>query len=640
MLPWARLEWRENTPWSPDFSDGYFGSVDPRAEIDEVFITGNRLEQRLVEVQRFAIGETGFGSGLNFLHTLELWRKLRRPGAFLSFLSTEAFPVAPDALRNILMHSGIALTDIETLLAQYPTPVSGTHRLHFPEDNVILTLLLGDAAPSLAQQRGEIDAWYLDGFAPARNPSIWNLSVFREMRRLSKPGTTLGTFTVAGQVRRDLIEAGFQVTKKQGHGRKRERLEGWVAADAAPSPGATGRPEIVSIRPPKAGIDQGPRVDKTLPPNAGVHQASGVGAEERPKVIVVGAGIGGLATARALQQRGCEVTVLDPAGPGGGASGNPAALLTPHLAAAEPARNNLARAGMRESRSLIARIAQTHPHCILGEGVEHHGITAHADRRLRHLQSLPDPQYLEDLFTSLSSGHAPTPILFYPKALAVCMRELCLGLADTLNIRDVAVTGYQSVLHEDSFPEHRLTLSDGSRMEARFVVFATGTGPAPAGLNWETPSTVAGQMTCLEPPLQPQMPRAVTGKGYCMPAKNHRQWIGATYRRPSATQPAGQSQADDEENRAQLHWLVGNHSPEPTIIDSWYGERAVFPNRLPRVGAKESTPGVFLCHGFGSRGLLYAPLAAQLLADQILNLPEPLPTSLSSLFREHLRGNA
>lgn len=599
MLPWAALEWRESIPWSPHFSDGYFGSLDPRAEIDVVFIAGNRLEQRLNQAQRFAIGETGFGSGLNFLHTLELWRKLRRPGAFLSFLSIEAFPLAPQALRSILTHSCIAETDINTLLAQYPTPVSGSHRLHFPKDNVVLTLLLGDAAPSLAQQRGKVDAWYLDGFAPARNPSIWNLSVFREMRRLSKPGTTLGTFTVAGQVRRDLSEAGFQVTKKQGHGNKRERLEGWVSADANTPPSIT----------------------------------------ERPKVIVVGAGIGGLATARALQDRGCEVTVLDAVGPGGGASGNPAALLTPHLAAAEPARNNLSRAGLREARSLIMQIAETHPHCILGEGVEHHGITAHAARRLRHLENLPDSRDLEDLFTSLSRTQAPIPILFYPTALAVCMRDLCLGLADTLDIRKAAVTGHRSVLDQEPLPEQRLMLSDGSRIAARFVVFATGTGPAPAGLHWETPSTVAGQMTCLEPPLQPKLPHAVTGKGYCVPAGNHRQWIGATYRRISPTQPAGKCDADDRENRAQLHWLAPATSPEPAIIDSWYGERAVFPNRLPRVGASESTPEVFLCHGFGSRGLLYAPLAGQLLADQILNLPEPLPTSLSSLFREYLPRN-
>jgi len=607
MLPWARLEWHEDIPWSPDFSDGYFGSAEPRAEIDAVFIAGNRLEQRLTSTQRFAIGETGFGSGLNFLHTLELWRKLRRPGAFLSFLSIEAFPLPPSALRSILTYSGIALSDIDGLLAQYPTPVSGSHRLHFPRDNVVLTLLLGDAAPSLAQQRGEIDAWYLDGFAPARNPSIWNLSVFREMRRLSGPGTTLGTFTVAGQVRRDLIEAGFQVAKKPGHGNKRERLEGWVAI--------TGQPE------------------------AGTGEPPGVGATECPKVIVVGAGIGGLATARALQDRGCDVTVMDPAGPGGGASGNPAALLTPNLAATEAARNNLARAGLREARSLIKQIAHTRPHCILGEGVEHHGITAHAGRRLRHLQNLPESIHLEDLFTSLSPIEAPTPTLFYPTALAVCMRELCQGLAETLDIRKTTVVAHRSKTEREACRDHCLTLDDGSQMTARFVVFATGTGSAPAGLDWETPNTVAGQMTCLQPPLKPGLSHAVTGKGYCIPAKNHRQWIGATYRRISPTQPAGRCDADDRENRTQLNWLAPAASPEPAIIDSWYGERAVFPNRLPRVGAIKSVPGAFLCHGFGSRGLLYAPLAAQLLADQILNLPELLPASLSSLFHEHLPGN-
>lgn len=614
-MPWANIEWRGPLPWSPLFGDGYFGSEDPRAEIESVFFTGNSLANRFPQAQRFVIGETGFGSGLNFIATLGLWRKLAPPGSFLSYVSTEAYPLRPEDIRKILAAHEAAESDIQALLQQYPPPISGFHRIYFRNDRVVLTLLLGDAAPALAQLRGKIDAWFLDGFAPARNPALWNLAVFQQMARLSGPDATLGTFSVAGQVRRDLTEAGFTVWKCPGHGGKRERLEGRIGTSSGIS----------------------------FPVPADASQVT------PGTVTVIGAGIAGLSVASALQDRGCKVLVIDSGGVGSGASGNPAALLTPPLRAGDCLTNALSRAGMREARSLLLDLAKTEPQCLRSSGVKHYGMTQHARRRLeRLLQEQRNPQNgvhpceMQDLFREEAESLAERPALFYPQALAVNLKTVCQTLAATLNLQMATVVGYH---HDPDQPQapHLLTLQDGSEIRSTWIVVATGVAPPIAGLDWESPQRVGGQMSLFHPPLQPRLPHAVTGKGHCFVAENGTQWIGATYRHSRTGHTTGCRAEDDQSNLAQLAWLQeefsatapGNHTSPPAVVpiceQSWFGERAVFPSRLPRIGPLGQAAGLFLCLGFASRGVLYAPLAGQLLADRLLGLPEPLPHQLAEL---------
>jgi tRNA 5-methylaminomethyl-2-thiouridine biosynthesis bifunctional protein len=292
----AHLQWDGDQPRAVDYQDRYFSARDPKGEVRTVFIEANRLPQRFANARRFAIGETGFGTGLNFYLTLATWREHAPPEAFLSYLSAEAHPLAPADLTRSLRAQGIADGDIDTLLAQYPPLLSGLHRIHFPADRVVLTLVYGDAAPALARVQGRVDAWFLDGFAPSRNPALWNLAVFRQLGRLSGQGTTLGTFTAAGQVRRDLEEVGFALQKVPGFADKRERL--------------------IGVFPQGQPLAAGPE-----------------------RVAVIGAGIAGLSTACALRERGLSPSLFDPHGAGSRASGNPAALLTPHLSAGDALRN-------------------------------------------------------------------------------------------------------------------------------------------------------------------------------------------------------------------------------------------------------------------------------------------------------------
>jgi tRNA 5-methylaminomethyl-2-thiouridine biosynthesis bifunctional protein len=584
----ARLGWEQDRPRSLAYGDVYFGARDPAGEVQTVFIEANALPARFRAARRFSIGETGFGTGLNFSLTLDAWRRHAPRDAFLSYLSVEAHPLKPSDLARSLLALGIPRDDIRCLLDQYPPAVTGLHRLHFPKDRVVLTLVYGDATPSLAQVRGFVDAWFLDGFAPSRNPEMWNVALFRQLARLSRNGTTFGTFTAAGQVRRDLEEVGFSVRKAPGFGAKRERSLGVFRAVTRPP----GIPETAAI---------------------------------------AGAGIAGLTVAAALRDRGVAVTVFDPEGPGGRASGNPAALLTPHLTAGDPARNALSLAGIRATQALLHGTgADTVPGLLLARGVEHRGIAPHAARRLARLLSL-DPPDTGGLFSVLSP-RVEYPIVFYPDALGLDLGRFCEHLA-----RDLPL--------ERSLLDRLRITADGPVCEIAgtprpfdAVIIATG-ARLPSGLRGQPrPTVVGGQMTRVAASLPISAARALTGQGYCLPERHGQHWLGATYRRDGAH---GIRTEDDAGNLRHLSWL-DRSLRHARITGAWYGERAVFSDRLPAVGHCVPTAdssecpskhdGAWLNLGYGSRGLLYAPLLGQWLADRICGLPEPLPAALGALF--------
>ncbi len=234
---------------SPLFNDVYFSDAGGYLESEHVFIQGNGLPERLAcreedaksapgsasggdRLREFVIGETGFGTGRNLLTLLKLLHDLRNQGIRLPeihYITVEKHPLLPRDLEKA--QSIFKNLARESLLFRscYRAPVSGLQTL-CPEPGVTVHLLVGDIreiCPAIRLSR-PVDAWFLDGFSPALNPEMWSLSVFRELRRLSAPGTTLATYTVSGAVRRNLNEAGFVTAKLPGYGRKREMTAGWI----------------------------------------------------------------------------------------------------------------------------------------------------------------------------------------------------------------------------------------------------------------------------------------------------------------------------------------------------------------------------------------------------------------------------
>jgi len=279
---------KKSAPEATDFNDIYFSTDGGSEETKVIFHEACELPGRWHDRNYFAIGELGFGTGLNFLETLRLWRETvpENVGKVLHYISVEKYPLDKQQLWEALKFWPGDLTLKMVLIKNWPGRVKGFHTLKF--GNVQLTLIHDDVEAALSQISGCMDAWFLDGFSPAKNPEMWSETVMKKLARLSHPGTRLGTFTVARKVRDALAEAGFVVEKKQGFGRKRDRLEAYY-------PGTHSKQLCPEIKP-----------------------------------IIVGAGIAGVSLAYSCLSRGMKPTLVDPRD-GTAASGNPSAIIKPRL---------------------------------------------------------------------------------------------------------------------------------------------------------------------------------------------------------------------------------------------------------------------------------------------------------------------
>jgi tRNA 5-methylaminomethyl-2-thiouridine biosynthesis bifunctional protein len=220
------LQWRDGQPWSARFGDRYFSADSGPDESRHVFLQGNGLAARWAALRTagcFHVGETGFGTGLNFLCAWQLFTQVAPAGARLVFHSVERWPLARAELQAALALWPALQTEAQALSAAWSPPPSGVLEVDFGA--VRLALHVGDVAAVLPQwPAATVDAWFLDGFAPARNPEMWSAAVLAEVARCARPGATLATYTSAGAVRRGLQAAGFAPQRRPGHGRKREML--------------------------------------------------------------------------------------------------------------------------------------------------------------------------------------------------------------------------------------------------------------------------------------------------------------------------------------------------------------------------------------------------------------------------------
>jgi len=238
MITPARLAYTsDGTPYSTEYDDVYHSAAGGLEQARHVFLAGNGLlgnAARWCGAERFVIVETGFGLGLNFLATWQAWREDAQRCRCLQFISFERHPLGVIDLATA--HAcWPELAELSGQLRnQWPSgAVAGAHRIEFANGRVVLSLYFGDAEETLSRRMltARADAFFLDGFSPARNPALWTPSLFKLLAELSVPGATLATWTVAGAVRQGLAAAGFVVTKVPGFGNKREMLKGaWAGA--------------------------------------------------------------------------------------------------------------------------------------------------------------------------------------------------------------------------------------------------------------------------------------------------------------------------------------------------------------------------------------------------------------------------
>jgi len=563
-------------PRSRRFGDVYFSREGGLAETRAVFLAGCGLPGRWDGRRRFTVGELGFGTGLNILALLELRRGHHPAGGHLSIFSVEAEPLTAAEARRALAAWPELEPVAELLLARWPGRRAGFQRVDLPELGATLDLAVMDAEAALAAWSGAADAWFLDGFAPAVNPGMWTGALMGLVAQRSAPGARVATYTVASQVRRALVAAGLEVRRRPGFGAKRERLEAELPGEP-PAPGGEAR------------------------------------------VAIVGAGIAGAALARAFRALGAEAAVFDAAGPGAGASGAPAALVTPRLDAGLGGIARLHAQAFHRACDLYRRLGGA----VIGRGVlQLQAAARDADRFARIAASdLFEPGALEPM-----SAEAATALLGEPVAPGLHIRAaMVIEPAVVLDAWLPAVGVATIARAAADGGVWRLSGADGRLVsEAEIVCLAPGAG---LGALWpDAPiQPVRGQLSWID---GVELAAATAWGAYAAPMRGG-VMFGATHDRNDAD--AGWRPGDDARNllalAARLPRLAARLADAP--VQGRASIRATTPDRMPIAGP--ARPGLFLLGGLGSRGFALAPLLAEHVAALALGAPSPLPASLAPI---------
>jgi tRNA 5-methylaminomethyl-2-thiouridine biosynthesis bifunctional protein len=484
-------------PRSEQFDDVYFSAHDGPGETCHVFLDGNGLPARwqgpeLRASRRFCIGETGFGTGLNFLLAWELFDRTAPKDAFLDFVSVEKFPLAAEEIQKGLSPWADRLQPyLSRMIAQYPARIPGFHRMVF-DNRVALTLIFDDANIALAEIEGQVDAWFLDGFTPSKNPDMWTEEVFMQMGRLSHADTTFSTFTAAGFVKRGLQEAGFTVEKRKGFGPKRDMLSGRFSGNKK-----------------KAYA----RTVKT--------------------VAIHGAGLAGCAAAYVLRQYGFDPVLYDPNGIASGASGNSAGLINPRFTSFRSPESDFYASGFAHTMRSFPTIGANYIPC----GALH--LITDEDKEKRFSRTLEHWGWQDGLMRHLEAPAASD-------VAGAALSHAALYLPASARISPVALCqAYTDGVHCTS-----------ERPEGDAVILANGIAalehPALAGMPL---NTVRGQITEIETPapLRGQKTNICYG-GYVSAPMNGRQMVGSTFQKwLSDTTPRDE---DNNANLEKLHAVL------------------------------------------------------------------------------------
>ena len=617
------FEFVNGAPFSSAYQDIYFSSDHGLDESSHVFIEGNRLLESWQDKNCFVIGETGFGTGLNFLNVWDQWQKATAKPEVLHFISVEKHPLAPYELREShRLFPSLAPLSAQ-LVQKYPINFSGFHRTWFDDGRICLTLCFMDVCSALSELDAKIDCWFLDGFSPAKNPEMWSQKVFRHLARLGHLNTTVATFTSAGHVRRGLIEAGFAVTKVPGFGRKREMTAGLLKHP----------PRVRNLEP-----------WRSIKPNP----------VQTKSALIIGAGIAGSQIAYRLAARGFTVDVLEQYSQAGmAASGNPRGIVTPKLSAKHSLEEEFSVSGFLkavEQLSELAPVTSAWSRCGSLDLVTNQRQDNQWQRILE--RNLPS-SLVQAVDSKKASEIAGIPItqraLYFPLAGWIDTKQIIHALLDHDNIR-VAYNRKVTAL-EQVRSGWELTIENESgqreRRAAEIVVIAGGAcltelcaAPLPVDI-------IGGQTSFARSTEHSAKLRCVLQhEGYITPSVNSLHLVGATFQREIKLEEA--PSLLNQKNFDQLEKHLPNLAAQlDELSTAHFGHRAATKTRFPLIGAipnmdffnpekKEKTsvytgtpflPGLYVFGAFGSRGFSTTAFAAEILCSEILG--EPAPTRLS-----------
>jgi len=630
-LTLATLAFRaDGTPYSPRYEDVYHSAVGALEQATHVYLRGNGLPERWRERRIFTVLETGFGVGINFLATWAAWRADPRRCERLHFVSTEMYPFSQADLRSAL-GAIVANAPISALAQEladaWPMLVPGTHRLEFEGGRVTLTLVLGDASHTLPALWLRADAFYLDGFSPARNPELWSPAIFRALARVAGEGATLATYTSAGDVKRGLAQAGFEIRKVDGFGWKRTMLVGHFAP----------RWRVRRYEPPAP-----------LP------------VSER-HAVVIGAGLAGCAVIERLAARGWHITSLERhRAAAQEASGNPAGVFHPMLSRDDSVASRITRAGFLYALQRWSTLGDASQNLMRGargllqiaESEEEAQAFAHVLETLGYpmefVASVSRDNAQQFSGTSVARGGCYFPHGGWIDPAALCAAQ-CKAAGAQLERR----FGVEVARIERCGDQWMVYDTAGQAVVRAPVVIVANAHEAAhiAALSHAPTRSVRGQLTLLPAGSAPELRMPVIGEGYAVPLANGITLTGATY---DIDDPDPALRAEGHiENLERVANMLPSFSAALSAQQAFDGRvafRCVTSDRMPMIGALADeaaaiadavrlrgawprdlprADGLYGAFAYGSRGLVWAALGAELIASQIEGEPWPIERELA-----------
>lgn len=623
----------DGTPFSPAFDDVYHSVSGGPGQARHVFLDGNGLPRRWTGRERFVILENGFGAGLNFLATWAAWRADPQRPQRLHYLAVEKHPFLSQDLAKVHARWKDFSYIASYLRSDWPLLTPGFHRLEFAAGRVVLTLMFGDAATCLRQLEARVDAFYLDGFDPRKNPDMWAPGLFRRMAQLAADDATLATWSVAAPVREALGQAGFATEKQPGYARRRDMLVGRLAM---PHP-----------------------------------QKHGAHIPETRHALVLGAGLAGCALSERLATRGWEVDLIEAhAAPAGEASGNLAGIVRPLLSRDDNLAsrlnracylhtvrswNNLDRTGLPVRRGLhgVLQIARDGEH--------------EAQQRAMVAQGGYPEDYvvfLEQVAASRLLGSETTRGgWFFPLGGWANPPSVCATLLAARN-HQIRLLAQRTAARIERTGEVWRVLDAAGDLIAAAPVLILASG-AQAHLIEQARALpinrVRGQVSHIPAGRIPALKYAACCEGYLTPAVGGVHCLGASYAYDDGTELRAAEHISNLQRLARILPGAGLDL-DPAELGGRVGFRAATQDRLPLVGALPESgvalprdvglhdiprqPGLYGLLGLGSRGLVWATLAAEALTSHIAGDPMPLEKDLLAamdparfMLRRHRRGH-
>lgn len=600
------LRWTsEGNPISQQFNDVYFSNQHGLEESRYVFLEHNQLPQRFLTAHRhFTIAETGFGTGLNFLVTIQSFLQHATTNLRLHFISFERFPLSAAQLQRAHQNWPELKLLTHELQANLPPCQHGLHRVTMVGGKIILDLWYGDVNETITQvpKTTKIDAWYLDGFAPAKNPEMWQPNLFKAMASLSHVNTTLATFTSAGFVRRALIDAGFCIQKVKGFRDKREMLKG----------GYLTTPEQDEL--PATMMNQ---------------------AKDQSRIAIIGGGIAAAQCLLSLHQRGLKADVFcADADFGERASGNPQAAIYPLLSPFNTELTQWFIQAFYFAKQRMRHVHQQYSFDWINCGVLQIAYDAKSALKIQNIfeqyqHALPIHKVDADAATLLSGLSQTQSGLWLPDGAwvnAKAYTHACFKFASS------SMTSHHNLQIKCITPnaDQWLVIDQQQQQHGPFdkIILAQGAHSTDLPQTQHLPLTpIRGQLSIV-PTSQALSPlkTVLCARGYLTPASSKRHCFGASYERRTSDTGVKLSEHQSNINKIQHSFAGSDWSSTLTTenIEGRVAYRMTSRDHMPFVGPVADAPGLYLISGLGSRGFSTASLAADCLIAALLNEPLPL----------------